>query len=78
MDEDHKDLLRRLFVVATERLEVAHDAAVAGQSAPLSADDAARAANAIQIAAEDVVRLARAMAVLLGRGADDHHGDPEE
>ncbi len=32
MDDDHRELVRRLFVIATELIETAHDAAVTGQS----------------------------------------------
>ena len=36
MDEDHRELLRRLFAAATELTETAHEAAIAGQSETLS------------------------------------------
>ncbi len=37
MDDDHRELVRRLFAVATELIELAHDAAVAGQSDQITA-----------------------------------------
>ncbi len=37
MDEDHRELLRRLFAAATELTETAHEAAIAGQSKALAA-----------------------------------------
>ncbi len=37
MDEDHRELVRRLFAAATEMTETAHEAAIAGQSEGLIA-----------------------------------------
>ena len=37
MDDDHRDLVRRLFVAATALIETAHEAAIAGQSEALIA-----------------------------------------
>ena len=44
MDSDKSELLQRLFVVATELVESAHDAATKGQSAHLTAQGYADAA----------------------------------
>ncbi len=35
MDEDHRELLRRLFVAVAEMTETAHEAAIDGQSEAL-------------------------------------------
>ncbi len=37
MDDDHRELVRRVFASATELIETAHDAAVAGQSGEIAA-----------------------------------------
>ena len=37
MEDDDRELLRRLFVAATELSETAHEAAIAGQSSALGA-----------------------------------------
>ncbi len=72
MDDHHKDLLRELFVVATERLEAAHEMATAGQSGAPSDQEIADAVYELQMAADDIAKLAGAMTVLLGRAADGH------
>ncbi len=45
MDEDYRDLLRRLFAAATDMTEAAHVAAISGQLEALSAGDYAEAAR---------------------------------
>ncbi len=45
MDDDHRELVRRVFASATELIETAHDAAVAGQSGEIAAGDHAEAAR---------------------------------
>ncbi len=45
MDEDDRELLRRLFVAATELSETAQEAAIAGQSSAFAARDYADAAH---------------------------------
>ena len=45
MDDDHRELVRRLFAVATELIETAHDAAVAGQPDQIAAKNYAEAAS---------------------------------
>ncbi len=69
MDEDKKELLRRLFVVATELVESAHDAAAKGQSGRLTANDYADAARALQAAARDIAALAEAAATIAEHSA---------
>ena len=73
-----KDLLRQLFVVATERLEAAQEAAVAGQSAGATDENAVDAMHELQKAAQAVAQLADAMTVILARGIDGHPGHPKE
>ncbi len=72
MDEDDRELLRRLFVAATQRIEDAHEVAVAAQSGALAARDYADAAHRLLAAARDLAALAEAAAVIAepaGKGA---------
>jgi hypothetical protein len=71
MDEDGRELLRRLFVAAAERLESAHEAAIAGQSGDLDVEDCAHAANRLRAAAEAVATLADAAMVIALPGPDN-------
>ncbi len=48
MDDDHRELVRRLFAAATALIETAHDAAVTGQSGAIAAGDYAEAAHRLQ------------------------------
>ncbi len=66
MDEDHRELLRRLFAAATEMTETAHETATTGQSEALTAGDYAGAAPRLQAAARDIAALAEAAAVIAG------------
>ncbi len=72
MDEDDRELLRRLFVAATELSEIAQEAAIAGQSGALATRDYADAGQRLLAAAQDLAALAEAAAVIVrsaGRGA---------
>ncbi len=72
MDDDHRELVRRLFVVAAEITETAHGAAIAGQSEVLTAGAYAEAARRLEAAARSLITLAEAAAVI----ADPSDGDP--
>ncbi len=67
MDEDHRELLRRLFVAAAEMTETAHEAAIAGQSEALTARAYAEKARRLEAAARNLVALAEAAAVIAGQ-----------
>ncbi len=72
MDEDDRELLRRLFVAATALIETAHEAAIAGQSGALATRDYADAGRRLLAAARDLAALAEAAAVIVrsvGHGA---------
>ena len=71
MDEDHRELVRRLFAAATEMTETAHESTIAGQSKALTAGDYANAAHRLQGAARDIAALAEAVAVILGPSDSD-------
>ena len=70
MEDDDRELLRRLFVAATELIETAHDAAVAGQSSTLAAPDYAATARRLQAAARDIAVLAEAAVIVANLGVD--------
>ncbi len=71
MDDDHRELVRRLFTSATELIETAHNAAVAGQSGEIGADDYAAVARRLQAAAQDIAALAEAALVIAAGRLDD-------
>ena len=65
MDDDHRELVRRLFATATELIETAHNAAVAGQSSEIAAEHHAEAARRLQATARDVAVLAEAAIIVV-------------
>ena len=67
MDEDHRELLRRLFVALAEMTETAHEVAIAGQSEALTARAYAEKARRLEAAARNLVTLAEAAAVIAGQ-----------
>ena len=71
MDDDHRELLRRLLATATELIENAHDAAVAGQSGEIAAGDYAAVARRLLVAARDIAALAEAARVITADRPDD-------
>ncbi len=71
MDDDHRELVRRLFAAATARIEAAHESAIAGQSSGLSTDDYANAARRLLTTARDIVALADAARVIAADRPDD-------
>ncbi len=77
MDEDHRELLRRLFAAATELTETAHEAAITGQSEALTAGDYATAARRLRGVARDIAALAEAATVIAGPSDGDSSGSPE-
>ncbi len=74
MDDDRRELLRRLFAAATEMIEAAHDAAITGQSGTLAAEGYTEAARRLRAAAGDIAVLADAATVLARPGLEN---DPE-
>ncbi len=78
MDEDHRELVRRLFAAATALTETAHEAAIAGQSEALTAEAYAGAAPRLQAAARDIAALAEAAAVIAGPSDGDSSGSPDQ
>ncbi len=78
MDEDHRELVRRLFAAATALIETAHDAAIAGQSGGIAAGDYATAARRLQGVARDISALAEAATVIAGPSDGDSSGSPDQ
>ena len=78
MDDDHRDLVRRLFAAATALIETAHEAAIAGQSEALTAGAYAEAAQRLQGAARDIIALAEAATVIAGPSDGDPSGCPDQ
>ncbi len=70
MDDDHRELVRRLFVIATELIETAHDAAVAGQPDQIAAENYAEAASRLLATVRDVAVLAEA-AMIVAKLSDE-------
>ena len=78
MDDDHREIVRRLFAAATALIETAHDAAIAGQSGAIAAGDYAEASQRLQGAARDIAALAEAAAVIAGLKDGDPSGCPDQ
>ena len=70
MDEDDKELVRRLMAKATAMLEDAVEMTVAGQSDRLTASGYVRAACRLQAAARDIAVLAEAALIAANLGAN--------
>ncbi len=78
MDENRRELVRRMFAAATALIETAHEAAIAGQSEALTAKAYAEAAQRLQGAARDIIALAEAATVIAGPSGGDSSGSPEQ
>lgn len=77
MDDDHRELERRLFAAAMALIETAHEAAVAGQSEALTAGDYAEAARRLQGAARSIAALAEAAKFIADPAQDGARAGPE-
>ncbi len=78
MDDDHRELVRRLFAAATALIETAHEAAIAGQSKALTARAYAEAAQQLEAAARSLTALAEAAAVIASPGDGDPSGRADQ
>ncbi len=65
MDDDRKELTRRLSTLATEVLEDALEAAIEGQSPELRAPDYASCARRLQCAARELTAVAETMIIVV-------------
>ena len=77
MEDDDRELLRRLFVAATELIETAHEVAIAGQSSTLAAPDYAATARRLQAVARGLATLAEAAIVIADPVEDGAWTGPE-
>ncbi len=64
MDDDHRELVRCLFATASELIETAHEAAIAGQSSEKAAETTAAVARRLHATARDVAILAEAAMIV--------------
>ena len=78
MDENRRELVRRLFAAVTALIETAHEAGIAGQSEALTAGAYAGAARRLQAAARDIAALAEAAAVIAGPSNGDSSGSSDQ
>jgi len=60
LDDDTRDLLRRLFAAATDLVERAHETAVEGQAADLTAGSYAACAGALRDRLKDALSIVAA------------------
>ncbi len=71
MDDNRKELVRRLSTLATEILEEAHEAAIEGQSSELQALDYATCVRRLQSAARKLTSIAETMIVVVSPEGDE-------
>lgn len=76
MDDDHRELVRRLFAAATALIETAHEAAAAGQSGKIVAENYAAAARRLQATARDIAALAEAAMIVANSGLNQYPDQP--
>ena len=77
MDDDQQELVRRMFAAATELTEAAHEAAVVGQSAEITAENYAETARRLQATARDITALAEAAMIVAVPGFNQRQDWPE-
>ena len=71
MDDDRKELFRRLSTLATEVLEDAHEAAIEGQSPERRAREYASCARRLQCAARRLTAVAETMIIVVSPESDE-------
>ncbi len=71
MDDDRKELVRRLSTLATEVLEDAHEAAIEGQSVELRAPEYASCVRRLQSAARKLTTVAETMSIVVSPEGDE-------
>ena len=71
MDDDRRELVRRLFTLATELLEDEHETAIDGQSPELQAQDYASCARRLQCAARRLAAVAETMIIVVSPEGDE-------
>ncbi len=77
MEDDRRDTIGRIFSIATERIEAAHEIAVDGQHPDQDSATVRAVAARLRAIAVEIVTLADAAAVLAGDCADEPaHPEP--
>jgi hypothetical protein len=66
MDADRKELVRRLFVLATEIAEAAHETAVSGQALSAPSAELALAAETLRRRADKLGAIGRTITIASG------------
>ncbi len=72
MDDDHRELVNRLFATATAMLEDAIEHATAGQSPRLDGSRLVDHGHRLRSAARDIAAIAEAAVIVAGLGIDRH------
>ena len=72
MDDDHRELVNRLFATATAMLEDAIEHAMAGQSPRLDGSQLVDHGHRLRSAVEDIAAIAEAAAIVASLGIDRH------
>lgn len=70
MDDDQRELVRRLFAAATALIEDAHKAAAMGQSGVISRDESSETARRIEATARDAATFAKAAGIIAQSSAE--------
>ena len=77
MDDEHRDLVRHLLATATELIETAHDAAVAGQSGEIAAGRYSKSAHQLNGVAWVIAVLAEAAMIVANLDVYQHRNRPK-
>ena len=75
MDADRKELVHRLFVLATEIAEEAHETAVSGQALSATSDEMALAAETLRRRADELGTIGRSISIAAGHEAPTSAGE---
>ena len=75
MDADRKELVHRLFVLATEIAEAAHEEAVAGQASSASRVNLALAAESLCRRACELKAIGRTISIAIKHEAPESAGE---
>jgi hypothetical protein len=75
MDADRKELVRRLFVLATEIAEAAHETAVSGQALSAPSAELALAAETLRRRADELKAIGRTISIAAGHEAPKSAGE---
>ncbi len=78
MDEDDKELVRRLMTKATAMLEDALESAVAGQTSRARAGELLDGARRLHAASRDIAAIARAAETIMTTGLEGPADGPED